>query len=73
MGEAAPQAAEDMSDEDAKALEVLRLFWEPEYLVGYDDEQGWWATENGVVGRILIASSAEQLGRLLGDEAGTAR
>jgi hypothetical protein len=71
MDEAAPQAAEGMSAEDTKALEVLRLFWEPEYSVGYDDEHGWWATRSGVIGHIITAPGPEELGKMLGDDYGT--
>ena len=73
MDEAAPQAPTVMSDEDAKALEVLRLFWEPEYSVGYDDEQGWWASRNGVIGHIITAPGPEELGKMLGGDFGTVR
>jgi len=42
MDEAAPQAAAGADPEEVvKALEVLRLRWELDYLTGYDNEHGW--------------------------------
>ena len=58
MDEAAPQAAAGAGTEDAaKALEVLRLLWEPDYLTGYENDHGWWASRRGVIGQILTADS----------------
>ena len=73
MDEAAPQAAAGAdTDEVAKALEVLRLRGELDYLTGYDNEHGWWASRRGVVGHILMADSPEELGQIIGDDFGTA-
>ena len=73
MNEAAPQAAAGAdTDEVVKALEVLRLLWEHDYLTGYDDEHGWWASRRGVVGHILTADSPEELGQMISDDFGTA-
>ena len=75
MGEAAaPQAAGGMSAEDiAKVLDVLWLLWEDDYLIGFDDERGWWASRRGVVGHIMTADSPEELGQMIGDDFGTGR
>ena len=59
MDEAAPQAAGGTGTEDiSKALDVLLLLWDDEYLIGHDDEHGWWASRRGVVGHILTARTA---------------
>ena len=61
MDEAAPQAAGGTGTEDiAKVLDVLRLLWDDEYLIGHDDDFGWWASRRGVVGHIItcVASHA---------------
>jgi hypothetical protein len=72
MDEAAPQAAAGAdNDEVAKALEVLRLRWELDYLTGYDKEHGWWASRRGVIGHILTANSPEELGQMIDDDFGT--
>jgi hypothetical protein len=74
MDEAASQAAEGMSAGDiAKVLDVLWLLWEDEYLIGCNDEHGWWASRRGVVGHIMTADSPEELGRMIGDDSGTGR
>jgi hypothetical protein len=70
MNEAAPQPATAMTEEDAKALEVLQLLWVDEYSIGYDAEKVlYWATPNGVM-RILTASSVEELGKMVEDDNG---
>jgi hypothetical protein len=67
MDEAAPQAAAGADTEEvAKALEVLRLRGELDYLTGYDKEHGWWASRRGVIGHILTADSPEDLGQMIG-------
>ena len=74
MSEAAPQAESGTGTEDiAKVLDVLRLLWNGEYLIGHDDEHGWWASRRGVVGHILTASSPEELGQLIGHDFGPGR
>jgi hypothetical protein len=74
MDQAAPQAAGGMSAEDtAKVLDVLRLLWEDEYLVGFDDDHGWWASRRGAIGHIMIANSPDELGQMLGDDFGSGR
>jgi hypothetical protein len=74
MDEAAPQAAGGMSAEDiAKVLDVLRLLWDDEYLIGHDDTHGWWASRRGALGRIMTANSPEELGQMIGDDFGPGR
>lgn len=74
MDQAAPQAAGGMSTEDtAKALDVLRLLCEDEYLVGFDDDHGWWASRRGAIGHIMTANSPDELGQMLGDDFGSGR
>jgi hypothetical protein len=70
MDEAAPQAADGLSAEDANLLDVLQMLWDGVYSVGYDAEKGWWASRDGVAGHILIAADAEGLGSALGDDFG---
>jgi hypothetical protein len=73
MSEAAAQAADGTGTEDiAKALDVLRLLWDDEYLIGHDD-LGWWASRRGVIGHIMTASSPEELGQIIGDDFGPGR
>jgi hypothetical protein len=74
MDEAALPAAMGMSAEDtAKVLDVLLLLWDDEYLIGFDDEHGWWASRRGVIGHIMTANSPDELGRMLGDDFGPGR
>ena len=74
MDEAARQAAGGTGTADIpKALDVLLLLWDDEYLIGHDDEHGWWASRRGVVGHILTANSPEELVQMLGDDFGPGR
>jgi hypothetical protein len=74
MDEAAPQAAGGTGTEDiAKVLDVLRLLWDDEYLIDFDDAIGWWASRRGVVGHIMTTSSPEELGQMIGDDFGPGR
>jgi hypothetical protein len=70
MEEAAPQAAEGMSAEDARLLEVLQMLWDGVYSIGYDAERGWWATRDGVAGHIITARAPDELGKALADDYG---
>jgi hypothetical protein len=72
MGQAAPQAAPSKTS-DEQALDVLRLLWAEAYLIGHDDEHGWWAARRGVTGHILTANTPEELGQALGDDFGPGR
>jgi hypothetical protein len=74
MGEAAPQAAGGTGTEDiAKALDVLRLLWDDEYLTGHDDGAGWFASRRGVVEHIMTANSPDELDQMIGDDFGPGR
>ena len=73
MGEAAPQAADRLSVEDARLLEVLRMLWDGVYTIGYDAEKGWWASRDGVAGHLITATDAEELGKALADDYGDSR
>jgi hypothetical protein len=74
MDEAAPQAAGGTGTEDiAKVLDVLLLLWEDEYLIGHNDDLGWWASRRGAVGHIITANSPEELGQMIGDDFGAGR
>jgi hypothetical protein len=72
MGEVTAQAAAGMSAEDAGALGVLRALWQDEYWIGYDEEYGWWAARRAKIGHFITAVSAEELGKLIGDDFGPA-
>jgi hypothetical protein len=52
---------------------VLQLIWDDGYLIGHDDEHGWWASRRGVTGHIITANSPEELGQMLGDDFGPGR
>jgi hypothetical protein len=54
MGKAAPQAAPSKTS-DEQALETLEAAWGDFYLIGHDDEHGWWAARRGVLQRVRVA------------------
>jgi hypothetical protein len=74
MSEASPRAAGGTGTGDvAKALDVLRLLWDDEYLIGHDGDLGWRASRRDVTGHIITAGSPEELGQALGDDFGPGR
>jgi hypothetical protein len=72
MDEAAPQAAEAGAAED-HALEALRLEWGEFYLIGYDDERGWYAARRGLIGVLLTGEGPGELRAAMADEQVLAR
>jgi hypothetical protein len=48
-----------MADDDA--LEALRWNWGEAYLIGHDDERGWWAARRDRIGSLLTGTDADGL------------
>jgi hypothetical protein len=46
---------------DEVALEALRFGWGDAYLIGHDDERGYWAARRDRVGGLLTASDPDGL------------
>jgi hypothetical protein len=46
---------------DDDALRTLRWNWGEAYLIGRDDERGWWATRRDRIGSLLIGTDADGL------------
>jgi len=44
-------------------LQELRLHWGDAYLIGRDDERGWWAARRDRIGAYVTAADAEDLWR----------
>jgi hypothetical protein len=73
MGEAAPQAAHMEAEgldvasltSVSRALEALRLQWGGLYLLGWDEERGWWAARHGRTGHLLTAPGPSELGKAI--------
>ncbi len=62
MDEAAPQAAPGTAA-SARALEALTWDWGEAYLIGHDDERGWWASRRDQIGDLLTAAGPDGLRR----------
>jgi hypothetical protein len=60
MDEAAPQAA-GVRTADGDALEALQWNWGEAYLIGHDDEHGWWAARRDRIGSLLTRADPELL------------
>jgi hypothetical protein len=52
-------------------LAALEMVWGDEYKFGYDPEKGFWAARPGKIGPLFIASTPEELGKMLTDADGT--
>lgn len=62
MDEAAPQAARAGTGADGEqALSALRYGWGDAYLIGCDDERGWWAARRDQIGGYLTAHDPDGL------------
>jgi hypothetical protein len=46
-------------------LEQLRWHWGDAYLIGRDDERGWWAARRDQVGAFLTAADDDDLGQVI--------
>ena len=42
-------------------LEELRWHWGDAYLIGHDDERGWWAARRDQIGVFITAAGPEEL------------
>ena len=60
MGGGEPQAAAVRTAE-GNALRALQLGWGAFYMIGHDDERGWWAARRGRVGKLIRADTPEEL------------
>ena len=43
------------------ALEAVRFGWDTAYLIGYDDERGYWAARRDRIGGLLTAPTPDEL------------
>jgi hypothetical protein len=59
MDEAAPQAASRQADEHE--LAALQWNWGEAYLIGVDDEHGWWASRRDQIGGLITESGPDEL------------
>jgi len=55
MDEAAPQAAGEQE------LAALQFNWGEAYLIGCDDEHGWWASRRDQIGGLLTEAGPDEL------------
>jgi hypothetical protein len=55
------QAEAGRPREEAEALDALRFGWGDAYLIGHDDERGWWAARRDKIGDLLTADAPDAL------------
>lgn len=67
-GDAAPQAAEDMTPGILEALHALDLAWGDEYGFGWDPEEGFWVRRTGAVEVLFTSADPRELGVFLADD-----
>jgi len=46
---------------DGEALDALKFGWGDAYLIGHDDERGWWAARRDRIGGPLTAADPDEL------------
>jgi hypothetical protein len=59
VSEVAPQAASGQAGE--KELAALQWNWGEAYLIGCDDEHGWWASRRDQIGGLITEAGPDQL------------
>ena len=57
----AVQGEEGLPPREEEALEAIRCGWGDAYLVGHDDERGYWAARRDRIGGLLTALSPDEL------------
>jgi hypothetical protein len=69
-GHAAEKAAEDgqLGSVDEEALEALGFGWGEAYLIGHDDERGYWAARRDRIGGLFTASDPDELRRAITED-----
>jgi hypothetical protein len=60
MDEAAATGAEGETA-DEQELAALQWNWGEAYLIGYDDEHGWWASRRDQIGGLMTGDSPDDL------------
>jgi len=69
-GPSAEKPAEDglLCSVDEAALEALRFGWGDAYLIGHDDERGYWAARRDKIGGLLTAGNPDELRQAITDD-----
>ena len=55
------------------ALEALRLDWGGLYMIGHDEEHGWWAARHGRIGHVITGDGPDELQAAIAGDHGPAR
>jgi hypothetical protein len=50
-----------LAPSEQEALEALRFGWGDAYLIGHDDDRGYWAARRDKIGGLLTASDPDEL------------
>lgn len=54
--------------EDQNALDAIRFSWGDAYMIGHDDERGYWAARRDRIGGLLTAPSPDELRQAVADD-----
>lgn len=71
MTEGTGQADGGLKPWDEAALDAIRFSWGDAYLIGHDDERGYWAARRDRIGGLLLANSPEELRQAVADDYAT--
>jgi hypothetical protein len=53
---------------EEEALDALRFGWGDAYMIGHDDERGWWAARRDKIGDLLTADAPDALRDAISDD-----
>jgi hypothetical protein len=63
-------AGEGLKPWDEAALEAIRFGWGEAYMIGHDDERGYWAGRRDGIGGLLTAETPDGLRRAITEDYG---
>lgn len=65
-GDGQPQST--LAPAEQAALDAVRYGWGDAYLIGHDDERGYWAARRDRIGGLLTAPSPDELRQAVADD-----
>jgi hypothetical protein len=65
-GKGQPQGSLTPREQDA--LEAVNFGWGDAYLIGHDDDRGYWAARRDRIGGLLMAADADELRRAISED-----
>jgi hypothetical protein len=62
------QSQSTLTPSEQDALEAVRFGWGDAYMIGHDDERGYWAARRDRIGGLLTAADADELRQAISED-----